>query len=122
MEDCLLAGLEMHFELQFRRRNILGTGRNECKFDECVVQAFIREQHLVLLDMVFQAPPSLLPVHTAHLEYVGEVGAISHAEWHDQSRKPVIGERELFIAGIVPQELGPLKVQSAPRDGNNFPV
>ena len=51
----------------------------------CVVQAFIREQHQVLLDMIIQAPPSLLPVHTAHFEDVGEVGAVSQAEWHDQS-------------------------------------
>jgi hypothetical protein len=29
---------------------------------------------------------------------------------------------EVFIAGIVPQELGSLKVQSAPRDGNAVPV
>jgi hypothetical protein len=73
----------MHFELQFRRQYSFGKGiALNAGLTNCVVQAFIREQHLVLLDMVIQAAPSLLPVHTAHLEYVREVGAISHAEWH----------------------------------------
>ena len=86
MEDCLLAGLEMHFELQFRRRDSFGEGIGmNASLTNCVVQAFIREQHQVLPDMVIQAPPFLRPVHTAHFEDVGEVGAISHAEWHYQS-------------------------------------
>jgi hypothetical protein len=55
--------------------------------------------------LVFQSLPFLLPVYTAHFEDVVEVGSECHAERHEQRREPVIDERELFIADIVPKEL-----------------
>src|ERR1017187_2268393 len=123
MKDCLLSRLEMHFELHFRCRDSFGSGiASKASLTNCVVQTFIREQHEVLLNLVFQSLPFLLPVHTTHFEDVGEVGAKRHAEWQQQGGKAVINERELLIANIVPQEFGSLQVERSPRYGNSIEV
>jgi hypothetical protein len=123
MEDCLLSRLEMHFELHFRCRDSFG-GRIalNASLTNCVVQTFIREQHEVLLNLVFQSLPFLLPVHTTHFEDVGEVGAKCHAEWQQQGGKAVINKCKLLIANIVPQEFGSLQVERSPRYGNSIEV
>ena len=123
MEDCFLSRLEMYFELQFRRRDSFRAGiALNAGLTNCVVQTFIREQHQVFLNLVFQSLPFLLPVHTAHFEDVGEVGAECHAEWQQQGLKAVIDERELLMADIVPQEFGALQVERASRYGNSIEV
>src|ERR1700730_9384638 len=103
MADCLLSRWEMYFELQVRCRNTLGHGfALNVSLTNCLIQTFIREEHGVTLNLIFQPLACSLPVHTTHLEYVREVGGKGYAEWQRQSGKAIIDDRELLIADFMP--------------------
>src|ERR1700716_2505774 len=107
-------GPQDDLEIEPRRSNVVGSRfASQMSAPDQSVQALIRQNNRIPVELVFQAFASQLTVHAADFKDVGKVGVDHDVERNDQARCAMVFKPKFLEALVVPEKLRTQQVQAA---------